>query len=182
MTDTVGTDLALLLRAATFSADRHRDQRRKGVDAPPYINHPLSVANVLANVGGISDIEILVAALLHGTVEDTGTSPEELDDLFGRDVRLLVQEVSDDKRLPKAERKRLQIGHSASLSAAAKQLKLGDKICNVHDVVESPPGDWPLSRRREYLDWAEAVVEGCRGANERLDVTSIRCGRRDERP
>jgi hypothetical protein len=169
VTETTGSDPALLLRAATFSADRHRDQRRKGVDASPYINHPLAVANVLANVGGVSDIEILVAALLHDTIEDTGTSPEELENLFGRGVCRLVQEVSDDKGLPKAERKRLQIEHAASLSAAAKQLKLGDKTLNVHDVVENPPGDWPLSRRREYLDWAEAVVAGCRGVNEPLE-------------
>ena len=169
MTDTVGSDLALLLKAASFSADRHRGQLRKGVDASPYINHPLEVASILANVGRISDVTTFVAALLHDTIEDTSASPEELDTEFGPEVRQLVEEVSDDKSLPKAERKRLQIDHTPSLSVAAKQIKLGDKICNVRDVAENPPTDWPLQRRREYLDWAAEVVAGCRGANGALE-------------
>ena len=169
MTDTAASDLALLLRAASFSADRHRYQSRKGHDPPPYINHPLEVASILANVGGISDVTTLVAALLHDTVEDTSASPEELETLFGHDVRLLVDEVTDNKKLVKAERKRLQIEHTPTLSVAAKQIKLGDKICNMRDVVENPPTDWSLQRRRDYLDWAELVVAGCRGANEALE-------------
>jgi guanosine-3',5'-bis(diphosphate) 3'-pyrophosphohydrolase len=169
MTATVGSDLALLLKAASFSADRHRGQLRKGVDASPYINHPLEVASILANVGRISDVTTFVAALLHDTIEDTSASPEELDTEFGPEVRQLVEEVSDDKSLPKAERKRLQIDHTPSLSVAAKQIKLGDKICNVRDVAENPPTDWPLQRRRDHLDWAELVVAGCRGANLALE-------------
>ncbi len=128
--DTVGDDLALLLRAASFSAERHRHQKRKGHDPPPYINHPLEVASLLANVGGISDVTTLVAALLHDTVEDTSATAEELERDFGREVRLLVEEVTDDKQLERAERKRLQIEHTPALSIAAKQIKLGDKICN----------------------------------------------------
>jgi len=169
MTDAAGNDLALVLRAASFSADRHRHQKRKGDDPPPYINHPLEVASILANVGGISDVTTLVAALLHDTVEDTTASPEELEQQFGPRVRALVEEVTDDKALEKAERKRLQIEHTPTLSVAAKQIKLGDKICNMRDVVENPPPDWKLSRRLDYLDWAELVVAGCRGANERLE-------------
>lgn len=163
------TDAAVLLGAAAFAADRHRDQKRKGADASPYINHPLAVANVLASVGGVTDVEVLVAALLHDTVEDTDTTPDELEALFGTRVRRLVDEVSDDKSLPKTERKLFQIEHSPSLSSGAKLLKLGDKICNVQDVVERPPSDWQLDRRCEYLDWAEAVVAGCRGVNGALE-------------
>jgi guanosine-3',5'-bis(diphosphate) 3'-pyrophosphohydrolase len=169
MTDTVGSDLALVLRAASFSAERHTGQLRKGVDASPYINHPLEVASILANVGGVTDVTTLVAALLHDTVEDTSASPADLESHFGREVRLLVDEVTDDKKLEKAERKRLQIEHTPALSVAAKQIKLGDKICNTRDVVENPPSDWSLQRRREYLDWAELVVAGCRGANGALE-------------
>jgi guanosine-3',5'-bis(diphosphate) 3'-pyrophosphohydrolase len=99
MAEITGSDLALVLRAASFSADRHRGQLRKGVDASPYINHPLEVASILANDGGISDVTTLVAALLHDTVEDTSASPEELESKFGRDVRLLVDEVTDNKKL-----------------------------------------------------------------------------------
>ena len=147
--DTAGDDLALLLRAASFSADRHRHQHRKGDDPPPYINHPLDVASILANVGGVTDVTTLVAALLHDTVEDTSASAEELESNFGPRVRVLVEEVTDDKQLERAERKRLQIEHTPALSVAAKQIKLGDKICNLRDVVENPPTDWSLQRRRD---------------------------------
>lgn len=169
MTDDTQTEVALVLRAASFAAHKHRSQKRKGADGLPYITHPLDVASELAGTGGVTDVTILVAALLHDTVEDTGTSPEELEKEFGRGVRLLVAEVSDDKSLPKDERKRLQIEHAASASAAAKQIKLGDKICNVRDVTRDPPADWLLERRRKYLSWATKVVEGCRGVNPALE-------------
>lgn len=161
--------LGLLLKAMAFSANRHRHQRRKGADAPPYINHPLDVADTLANVGGVEHLPTLIAAVLHDTIEDTSTSPEELEALFGRDVRLLVEEVSDNKTLPKAERKRLQIEHAPRLSVPAKLIKLADKISNVRDVTLNPPAGWSLERRREYLEWAEQVIAGCRGVNELLD-------------
>lgn len=169
MTDGSQSGLARLLEAAGFAADRHRKQTRKGVAAVPYITHPLGVASTLASEGKVSDVTILVAALLHDTVEDTETTPEELEARFGREVRLLVDEVSDDKDLEKAERKRLQIVHAAAASDAAKQLKLADKMCNVRDVTLDPPADWSLQRRREYLEWSVAVVEGCRGLNEALE-------------
>jgi guanosine-3',5'-bis(diphosphate) 3'-pyrophosphohydrolase len=169
MADAAGSDLALLLRAASFSADLHRHQSRKGDDPPPYINHPLEVASILANVGDITDVTTLVAALLHDTIEDTSASGEELEQQFGARVRALVEEVTDDKDLEKAERKRLQIERTSALSTAAKQIKLGDKICNMRDVVADPPSGWSLQRRREYLDWAAAVVAGCRGASGPLE-------------
>jgi guanosine-3',5'-bis(diphosphate) 3'-pyrophosphohydrolase len=165
----VGGELTLLLKAATFSADRHRNQRRKGVDASPYINHPLDVASLLASVGGVADVATLAGAILHDTIEDTSTTADELELKFGRVVRLLVEEVTDDKTLEKTERKRLQIEHAPSLSTAAKLIKLGDKISNVREVVANPPSDWPLQRKREYLEWAERVVAGCRGTNEALE-------------
>jgi guanosine-3',5'-bis(diphosphate) 3'-pyrophosphohydrolase len=161
--------VGLLLAAIHFSAARHRDQRRKGADASPYINHPIEVAALLANVAGVQDHEILTAAVLHDTVEDTRTTPAEIEAAFGPVVRSLVEEVTDDKSLPKTERKRLQVEHAPLLSAAAKLIKIADKISNVQDVTENPPTGWPLERRREYLDWAERVVAGCRGVNQALE-------------
>jgi GTP diphosphokinase / guanosine-3',5'-bis(diphosphate) 3'-diphosphatase len=158
------------LKAVKFSAFKHSNQRRKDADASPYINHPIAVAELLWNVGEVRDMNKLVAALLHDTLEDTDTKPEEIASLFGNDVLSLVQEVTDDKSLPKAERKRLQIMNAPHKSLGAKQIKLGDKISNLLDIISSPPADWSLERRIEYLDWAEKVVQGLRGANPKLEA------------
>jgi guanosine-3',5'-bis(diphosphate) 3'-pyrophosphohydrolase len=158
-----------VLSAATFAAERHRDQRRKGKDASPYINHPLALASLLAGRGE-HDPTLLMAALLHDTVEDTATSFEDIERAFGAEVADIVREVTDDKTLPKAERKRLQIEHAAHLSRRAKLVKLADKICNLHDMVHSPPTGWSLERRREYFDWAKAVVDPMRGVHPELEA------------
>src|SRR5215204_115042 len=171
-------NLATLLQAASFAAKKHRYQKRKGNDAEPYVNHPLEVANLLANVGKIDDYDVLIAAVLHDTIEDTQTTSEELTALFGAQVCGYVLEVTDDKSLPKAERKQKQIEHAPHLSAAAKQIKLCDKISNITDVTNKPPADWDQQRRLEYVNWGEAVVDGLRGANQALesyfDQTGIR--------
>lgn len=162
-------EIAAIFAALHFAADKHRDQRRKGECASPYINHPIEVAELLVRVGGVTNTTLLQAAILHDTVEDTETTPKELEQRFGPAVRRLVEEISDDKSLPKEERKRLQIAHAASLSAGARQIKLADKICNVRDITSKPPRDWSLERRIRYLEWSEQVVAGCRGVNERLE-------------
>lgn len=162
-------NLATLLQAASFAAKKHRYQKRKGDDAEPYINHPLEVAHLLARVGKIDDYDILIAAVLHDTIEDTETTAEELTALFGARVCGFVLEVTDDKSLPKAERKEKQVEHAPHLSAGAKQIKLGDKISNITDVTLSPPAGWSKERRLEYVDWGARVVAGLRGANEHLE-------------
>jgi len=162
-------DVHLLLKAARFSAEKHRDQRRKDSHASPYINHPIQVAETLVSIGGVEDASLLAAALLHDTVEDTGTRPMEIEAEFGAEVLFLVMEVTDDKSLPKPERKRLQVEDAPRKSHRAKLLKLADKICNVNDILNAPPADWSLQRRREYLLWTEQVVEGLRGANPGLE-------------
>jgi (p)ppGpp synthase/HD superfamily hydrolase len=164
------TDTAFLLRALHFAADKHRFQRRKDPAASPYINHPIAVAELLARVGGVTDSVALVAAILHDTVEDTETTPDELEQHFGREVRLVVEEVTDDKTLPSRDRKRLQIEHAVHASSRAKLVKLGDKIANVLDVTHHAPAEWSRERRLEYLAWAEQVVAGCRGANAALEA------------
>ena len=164
------SELALLLKALAFAAHKHRDQRRKDPAASPYINHPIALADVLVNEGGVTDVEVLCAALLHDTVEDTDTTPQELAADFGPRVARIVAEVTDDQALSKAERKRLQVEHAASLSPEAKLVKLADKICNLRDVAERPPASWDLARRREYFDWAKRVVDGLRGAHARLEA------------
>ncbi len=169
MTNKAG-DIARLLGAAMFAAERHTGQRRKGADEAPYVNHVIEVAETLCRVGGVTDTDVLVAALLHDTVEDTGTKPEELEERFGTRVREIVEEVTDDKSLPKARRKELQIEHAPHLSPEARQIKLADKTANVREVADAPARDWPLERREEYLKWAERVVGGLRGANPTLEA------------
>ena len=158
-----------LLKALEFAAEKHRDQRRKGVEASPYINHPIQVAEVLATFGNVDDLTTLLAAILHDTIEDTDTTKADLEDLFGSDVAEVVSEVTDDKSLPKQERKRLQVEHTPHLSDRAKQIKIADKTCNVRDIGARPPADWDEARRKEYFDWADAVVAGCRGVNKGLE-------------
>jgi guanosine-3',5'-bis(diphosphate) 3'-pyrophosphohydrolase len=162
-------NLATLLQAASFAAKKHRYQKRKGDDAEPYVNHPLEVANLLANVGKIEDYDILIAAILHDTIEDTETSPAELTELFGETVCSYVLEVTDDKSLEKAERKLRQIEHAPHLSDGAKQVKLGDKISNITDITNSPPAGWSKERKIEYIKWGEKVVAGLRGVNADLE-------------
>jgi (p)ppGpp synthase/HD superfamily hydrolase len=158
-----------LLAALRFAAHKHRNQRRKDSEATPYINHPIAVAEVLACIGGITDSTTLQAAILHDTLEDTQTTRQELDERFGQQVRLLVEELTDDKSLAKRERKRLQIEHAPHLSITAKRIKLADKICNLGDITPTQPTDWPLQRKRDYLDWAERVVAGCRNCSTELE-------------
>ena len=162
-------DTARLLFALSFSAQKHRHQRRKDADSSPYINHPIEVARLLAEVGQGVDLQILIAAVLHDTLEDTETTPFELEELFGPEVRRMVEEVTDDKTLEKAIRKELQVKQVAGLSSGAKMIRISDKICNVRDVSHSPPADWGMTRRRDYFDWTQRVVAGCRGVNEGLE-------------
>jgi (p)ppGpp synthase/HD superfamily hydrolase len=167
--DTKQEPTTLLLVALMFAARKHSRQRRKDLEASPYINHPIEVAEVLSRIGGITELPTLQAAILHDTIEDTETTPQELDEHFGQEVRLLVQEVTDDKSLPKQERKRLQVEHASNLSMHAKLIKIGDKICNVSGITPTQPAEWPLQRKLEYLDWAEKVVAGCRNSNPDLE-------------
>ncbi len=160
---------AKLTKAASFAAQKHINQKRKGDAAAPYINHPLEVANLLANNGNVEDTDILIAAVLHDTIEDTDATKEEITEIFGERVCGLVLEVTDDKSLPKAVRKQKQVEHAPHLSDGAKQIKLGDKISNITDIMNDPPAGWSKERRLEYVEWGEKVVAGLRGANTQLE-------------
>ena len=161
--------VATILQAAQFAARKHKDQRRKDAASSPYINHPLSLASILREEGKVDDVRVIVAALLHDTIEDTDTDYDEIRGQFGDEVAEIVAEVTDTKWLKKTSRKRLQISKAARASNGAKLVKLADKIANLRDIVASPPSDWSLERKREYFDWAKRVVDQVRGANARLE-------------
>jgi guanosine-3',5'-bis(diphosphate) 3'-pyrophosphohydrolase len=159
----------LILKALRFASEKHNNQRRKDARASPYINHPIQVVEILWKIGNVRDVTLLVASILHDTIEDTSTQPEEIKAEFGEEVLALVLEVTDDKSLPKQVRKQLQVEHAPHKTRNAKLLKLADKISNVRDIITSPPRDWSLERQREYLLWTEKVVAGLRGVNESLE-------------
>ncbi len=162
--------IGLVLKATQFAADRHRNQRRKDAEASPYINHPIALASVLANEGDVTDPVVLCAALLHDTIEDTNTTADELREIFGEAITGVVLEVTDDKNLDKAVRKKLQIEHARHASTQAKLVKLADKICNLRDISATPPADWSKDRKAEYFDWAKSVIDGVRGTHPRLEA------------
>ncbi|KAI3377313.1 hypothetical protein L3Q82_008511 [Scortum barcoo] len=135
----MSSDAVLLLETVNFAAEKHRNQRRKDAEETPYINHPIGVARILSHEGGITDIEVLQTALLHDTVEDTDTSPAELEAKFGPVVAGYVKEVTDDKSLPKQERKRQQVEHAPHCSHQAKLVKLADKLYNLRDLNRCTP-------------------------------------------
>src|SRR5262245_53251041 len=117
------THMEIVLRAAAFAAEKHRNQRRKDEEASPYINHPIQLAYILVQAE-IADPVVLAAALLHDTIEDTNTTLDELEIVFGYEIANIVAECTDDKRQSKLERKQAQIDHAAGLSAKARLVKL----------------------------------------------------------
>lgn len=162
--------LGLIVEALDFAAKKHRDQRRKDHQASPYINHPIALMTVLCNEAQVIDIEVLCAAILHDTVEDTETTVEELEACFGATIAAIVEEVTDDISLPKVRRKQQQIEHAPHISHKAQLVKLTDKICNLRDLSTAPPAGWKIERKREYFDWAKAVVDRLRGTHAHLEA------------
>ncbi len=164
----MATHMETVLRAAMFAAEKHRTQRRKDIETP-FINHPIQLAYILVQAG-IEDPVVLAAALLHDTIEDTNTTHDEIEIVFGHEVANIVAECSDDKRLGKLERKQEQIERAAKISARARLVKLADKIANVSDIDGAPPAGWSVERKREYFDWAKKVVDQMRGTHAVLEA------------
>lgn len=162
--------LGEFVKALAFAAGKHRNQRRKDAEASPYINHPIALADILVNEGGVTDDVVLCAAVLHDTIEDTKTTAEELKEHFGHRVTSIVLEVTDDKSLDKDVRKQKQIEHAPHISREAKLVKLADKICNLRDILASPPAGWSPERKQKYFEWAANVVAGLRGVHPGLEA------------
>jgi len=167
----------LLIKAIKFSSFRHRTQRRKDASGSAYIHHPIQVMELIWSVGEIRDRNILIAALLHDTIEDTvrpssleeSNLKQEIVDLFGKEVLAMVLEVTDDKKKDDKVRKQLQIDHAPALSYGAKIIKLADKTANLQDIIDNPPVFWSRARKSEYFEWAVNVVAGIRGVNPKLE-------------
>jgi (p)ppGpp synthase/HD superfamily hydrolase len=158
-----------VLRAADKAARWHVHQRRKGIAQEPYINHLLEVASLVAEATGGTDPDAVIAALLHDAIEDQNVRSEVLASEFGQHVADIVLEVSDDKALPKEERKRKQIENAEKKSHKAKLIKLADKTSNLRTIAISPAADWSVKRRLEYIEWAKSVVIRLRGTSPWLE-------------
>ncbi len=164
------SDPGRLLHAIHFACEAHRDQRRKNKYAAPYINHPVGVAHILWTEGRVRNIDVLQAAILHDTVEDTDTTHAELVKEFGQKVANIVRDVTDDKSMPKDERKRHQVEHAKHISQGAKVVKLADKLHNLRDLKDCPPSGWDVKRIQGYFVWCQAVVKSVSGANYLLEA------------
>lgn len=154
-----------ILAAASFAAKNHVQQKRKGAMGEPYFNHLLEVAELVADSNDQLDVELMMAAFLHDTVEDTNVTLRELEENFGSDVAGLVAEMTDDKSLSKEERKLLQIQGAHKKTKRAQTLKLADKISNLRSILASPPVGWSTERKREYVEWANQVVSQLKAPN-----------------
>lgn len=163
------SEMTLVIRAYAFAAWKHRGQKRKGGRGEPYINHCIDVTERLWVTGGVRDINIITAAILHDTVEDTDATRDEIAHEFGDTVARIVMEVTDDTTKPSIERKRLQVEHANELSIEARHLKIADKLSNVHDIIASPPRGWTVNRCQQYVQWAEDVIGEIRGTNSALE-------------
>jgi (p)ppGpp synthase/HD superfamily hydrolase len=166
----VGDGLVLVARALEFAARKHSAQRRKGLAAEPYVNHLAEVARLLAESCEGRDPELVAAGLLHDTLEDTRTEAAELERGFGAGVLALVLEVTDDKSLPRQERKRLEVEKAGGKSPRARMIKIADKTSNLRSILASPPVGWSRRRRLEYFRWAAQVAERCRGVSAALEA------------
>lgn len=155
-----------LLKAITFATQKHKLQDRKS-DGASYIIHPLDVMNRLIQAG-VVDEDVLIAAVLHDTVEDTDTTFDEIEELFGVEVKMLVKEVTDDKSLDKVTRKKLQIKHAKHASNGAKLIKLADKLSNLSDLDSNPPKGWSEEIIKGYYVWSYAVVKNIWYVNRSL--------------
>lgn len=161
-------DIHNIIKALNFAAEKHKIQTRKDAAKTPYIIHPMGVADSIMMIGNVYDAHILMGALLHDTVEDTNTTFEELNQTFGTTIEAYIREVTDDKSIPKIERKRMQVVHAPAASAGATVIKLADKLYNLNDIIQNPPPYWPIERRNEYFRWAQEVINGLPPINDAL--------------
>ena len=155
----------LLVRAIKFASEKHQFQKRKREHPIPYINHPIATVEILTECGVVNR-NVLAAAALHDTLEDTNTSKEELEREFGKEITSIVQEVTDDKKLDKVTRKKLQLEHARTISKEAKLVKLADKYSN---CMDPPPSIWSKEEYEGYNIWSYAIFLQAKGINSLLD-------------
>ncbi len=162
-----GIDTKNIFKALAFAAEKHRSQHRKGWQHVPYINHPIEVARLITDIGEVTNNGCIQAAFLHDILEDTDTTENEIEHLFGKNVLNLIMELTDDKSLPSDKQKELQLITASALSPLAKTIRIADKIANITDMMTYPIW-WSKRKKTNYLSWANEVVKACADANPKL--------------
>ena len=163
-----------VVRAAYFAGEKHKDQRRSDKEETPYINHPLELASILVDEGDVGEVEIICAALLHDTLEDTNTTFEELVAKFGITVAKIVREVTNNMTLTSAERRIQEAACIPNLSREAKLVKLADKIANIRDISTMPPVSWNIEKKELYFDFSLSIAEQAKDASPKLYSVFLR--------
>lgn len=158
-------EILRLLSAIECAADAHEGQIRKDEARTPYIHHPLTVCCNVWREGGITNTDVLIAALLHDTLEDSKKiTSRDISESFGEHVSKMVEELTNDKKLSSADNKKRQIDKAPSMSIEAKTIKLADRLANIRDLISTPPVDWDRSKLEEYFEWGHKLLAALRGS------------------
>lgn len=172
-------DLHLMLKAVKFATAKHEGQFRDG--GGPYIVHPLGVALSIWESGNIHSSNVIIAALLHDTVEDTQTTFEEIEELFGKRVRMTVEEVTDDPNLSGQEKRQRQVDHAPQMSLNAQLVKLADRLNNLSGLIDNPPANWTPEKVADYFGWGQKLLNALHGTNIKLEKQLQKVIRKYER-
>ena len=153
----------ILDRAIAYATVAHKGQKRKYTGAP-YIGHPLEVMGIVRTVPHTT--EMLMAAVLHDTVEDTAATLDDIDKQFGSVVRSLVSDltdISDPEDGNRALRKAKDREHSVSASAQAQTIKYADLIANSESIMKHDP-----SFAKVYMQEKKLLLDGMTKGNQTL--------------
>jgi len=159
----------ILYSALEYASEKHMGKTRKDAEKTPYIVHPMGVAVILWQEANVRDIDVLVAALLHDTLEDTNATEAEIEGMFGGRVLSIVKELSNDRNLSGQENKQRQIEHAPLMSQEAKLVKLADRLYNIRDLQAKTPVTWSKEDVERYFSWAAKLLQGLAGTDEHLE-------------
>jgi len=148
--------------AVLFTVRKHATQTRR--DGSPYVAHPLRVAESLRSIGGIEDMNVILAGLMHDLIEDTECEWATIAKRFGEPVADLVAILSGDMRLPKVQRREEVVDRIRAAPTEAKAVRLADRLDNLADMK-----GFSESRRKEYIRDSWKILEACAGANPGLE-------------
>ena len=158
----------MILKALNFAREKHEGQFRKDEFQRPYIVHPVGVYGLLFNAG-IENEDVLCAALLHDTIEDTNTTFDELAIEFNIEVAGLVGEVTNNPAISKAKQKLMQLEDAPYMTNGARLVRFADKINNLNDIAEFPPVGWDKAKKDRYVEFCKELIPLLNIDNEYLN-------------